>query len=53
MVKRVMSRLIPISGLGQYDWEIRVIDDPRAPTPPSQCLSGLLNPNTRLWLTTA
>lgn len=32
MVKRVMSRLISISGLGQYDWEIRVIDDPRAPS---------------------
>lgn len=31
MVRRVMSSLIPISGLEHYDWEIRVIDDPRAP----------------------
>jgi Zn-dependent protease with chaperone function len=29
LVKRVMARLIPISGLEQYDWEIRVINDPR------------------------
>ncbi|SPO05798.1 related to OMA1 - metalloendopeptidase of the mitochondrial inner membrane [Cephalotrichum gorgonifer] len=29
LVKRVMARLIPVSGLEQYDWEIRVIDDPR------------------------
>ena len=29
MVKQVMSRLIPISGLRHYNWEIYVIDDPR------------------------
>ena len=34
MVKRVMSSLIPVSGLEHYDWEVRVIDDPRAPCPP-------------------
>lgn len=29
MVKRVMKRLIPVSGMENADWEIRVIDDPR------------------------
>lgn len=29
MVKRVMQRLIPVSGMEDADWEIRVIDDPR------------------------
>lgn len=28
MVKRVMQRLIPVSGMEDADWEIRVIDDP-------------------------
>ena len=28
MVKRVMKRLIPVSGMGDADWEVRVIDDP-------------------------
>ncbi|KAI1389788.1 uncharacterized protein F4822DRAFT_399728 [Hypoxylon trugodes] len=28
MVKRVMKRLIPVSGMEDADWEIRVIDDP-------------------------
>ncbi|KAL7622981.1 metalloendopeptidase [Parahypoxylon ruwenzoriense] len=28
MVKRVMRRLIPVSGMEDADWEIRVIDDP-------------------------
>jgi len=30
MVERVMARLIPVSGLEGQDWEVRVIDDPRA-----------------------
>lgn len=29
MVRRVMNRLIPVSGMEDADWEIRVIDDPR------------------------
>ncbi|KAK8056873.1 mitochondrial metalloendopeptidase OMA1 [Apiospora rasikravindrae] len=29
MVKRVMRRLIPVSGMEDSDWEVRVIDDPR------------------------
>ncbi|KAI0885641.1 uncharacterized protein GGS22DRAFT_131801 [Annulohypoxylon maeteangense] len=29
MVKRVMRKLIPVSGMEGADWEIRVIDDPR------------------------
>ncbi|KAI1454522.1 hypothetical protein F4805DRAFT_321001 [Annulohypoxylon moriforme] len=29
MVKRVMRKLIPVSGMEDADWEIRVIDDPR------------------------
>lgn len=28
MVKRVMARLVPVSGMEDVDWEIRVIDDP-------------------------
>ncbi|KAK2000264.1 peptidase family M48 [Colletotrichum falcatum] len=28
MVARVMRRLIPVSGLGGQEWEVRVIDDP-------------------------
>ncbi|KAI1126333.1 peptidase family M48-domain-containing protein [Nemania abortiva] len=28
LVKRVMSRLIPVSGMEDSDWEVRVIDDP-------------------------
>ncbi|EXF75425.1 peptidase family M48 [Colletotrichum fioriniae PJ7] len=28
MVQRVMRRLIPVSGLEDQDWEVRVIDDP-------------------------
>lgn len=27
MVKRVMKRLIPVSGMGDAEWEVRVIDD--------------------------
>ncbi|KAI1861471.1 uncharacterized protein JN550_010851 [Neoarthrinium moseri] len=29
MVKRVMRRLIPVSGMEDSEWEVRVIDDPR------------------------
>ncbi|KAI8963691.1 hypothetical protein F5Y11DRAFT_318332 [Daldinia sp. FL1419] len=29
MVKRVMRKLIPVSGMEDCNWEIRVIDDPR------------------------
>lgn len=29
LVKRVMRRLIPVSGMEDSDWEVRVIDDPR------------------------
>ncbi|KAI1283917.1 peptidase family M48-domain-containing protein [Xylaria sp. FL0933] len=29
LVKKVMRRLIPVSGMADADWEIRVIDDPR------------------------
>jgi hypothetical protein len=29
MVKRVMRRLIPVSGMEDSNWEVRVIDDPR------------------------
>lgn len=29
MVKRVMARLIPVSGMEDAEWEVRVIDDPR------------------------
>ncbi|KAI0455865.1 peptidase family M48-domain-containing protein [Xylaria acuta] len=29
MVKRVMKRLIPVSGMDDDEWEVRVIDDPR------------------------
>jgi metalloendopeptidase OMA1, mitochondrial len=29
MVKRVMERLIPVSGMENANWEVRVIDDPR------------------------
>lgn len=32
VVKRVMSRLIPVSGLQDLDWEIYVIDDDSACT---------------------
>jgi metalloendopeptidase OMA1, mitochondrial len=28
MVKRVMKRLIPVSGMENQEWQIRVIDDP-------------------------
>ncbi|OTB09112.1 hypothetical protein M426DRAFT_316405 [Hypoxylon sp. CI-4A] len=28
MVRRVMRKLIPVSGMGDADWEIRVIEDP-------------------------
>ncbi|KAI0867894.1 peptidase family M48-domain-containing protein [Hypoxylon argillaceum] len=28
LVKRVMERLIPVSGMEDSDWEVRVIDDP-------------------------
>ncbi len=28
LVNRVMSRLIPVSGLAEQQWEVRVIDDP-------------------------
>jgi len=28
LVNRVMSRLIPVSGLAEQEWEVRVIDDP-------------------------
>lgn len=28
MVQRVMKRLIPVSGMGDAEWEVRVIDDP-------------------------
>lgn len=34
VVKRVMKRLIPVSGMSDADWEVRVIDDPgRLPAP--------------------
>ncbi|KFA75022.1 hypothetical protein S40288_08826 [Stachybotrys chartarum IBT 40288] len=29
LVKHVMKRLIPVSGVPDYDWEVFVIDDPR------------------------
>ncbi|KAI1745181.1 peptidase family M48-domain-containing protein [Xylaria scruposa] len=29
MVKRVLQRLIPVSGMEDDEWEVRVIDDPR------------------------
>lgn len=29
MVKRVMAKLEPVSGMPGVDWEVRVIDDPR------------------------
>jgi metalloendopeptidase OMA1, mitochondrial len=29
LVKRVMRRLIPVSGMADEEWEIRVIDDPK------------------------
>ncbi|KAI0405999.1 peptidase family M48-domain-containing protein [Xylaria palmicola] len=29
LVKRVMKRLIPVSGMDGEEWEVRVIDDPR------------------------
>ncbi|CAJ2502881.1 Uu.00g102750.m01.CDS01 [Anthostomella pinea] len=29
MVERVMARLIPVSGMEDAEWEVRVIDDPR------------------------
>ncbi|KAI0395446.1 peptidase family M48-domain-containing protein [Xylariaceae sp. FL0594] len=29
MVRKVMARLIPVSGMADSDWEVRVIDDPR------------------------
>lgn len=32
MVQRVMKRLIPVSGMEDSNWEVRVIDDPRMMT---------------------
>lgn len=34
MVKRVMRRLIPVSGMEDSNWQVWVIDDPRTCTPP-------------------
>lgn len=33
MVKRVMKRLIPVSGMEDENWEVMVIDDPGMPYP--------------------